>query len=226
LRFSCCGVGLSAIPALAGASLIIAVDRTEAKRELARAFGATGARLRRTPSRPCALTGGRGGLRIRHRAARGAGAVPAVRPGGTLVLAGIAPMGSTTNFPGTADATGSGSSVRTTAALTRPATSRATPLYRAVSSTSAAHLSIRARSAQRGVCHDARRHHCPRPRRSTADEPLADASEEASAPKAPSRVGPTVPELLEQHLRPPAALVVSGVSGGRSSGVPSETCPS
>jgi S-(hydroxymethyl)glutathione dehydrogenase/alcohol dehydrogenase len=105
--FGAGGVGLSAIMGakLAGASPIIAVDRTEEKRDLARAFGATDALVAGpdTVAAVRALTAGRGADCVVE--AIGLPAVQeqcleAVRPGGTLVLAGIAPMGSTTNFPG------------------------------------------------------------------------------------------------------------------------------
>ena len=103
----CGGVGLSILQGakLAGADPIIAIDKNSQKLELARRFGATHALpadadlltgLR-------ALTGGRGadyafeavGLPILQEIALGA-----VRPGGTLVLAGLSPMGSGTNLPG------------------------------------------------------------------------------------------------------------------------------
>ena len=100
------GVGLSTIMAsrLAGASRIIAVDRAPEKEALAHQFGAThvlidpqdlGAEVK-------ALTDGRGadvvfeaiGIPQIQEAC-----LEAVRPGGELVLVGISPMGTGTNFP-------------------------------------------------------------------------------------------------------------------------------
>ena len=103
----CGGVGLNILQgaALCGAETIIAVDRTAAKMDLARLFGAT----------HTVLAGDHVGEAVRDlTAGRGADfvfeaiGVPAVqemalemvRPGGTLVLVGIAPMGTATNFPG------------------------------------------------------------------------------------------------------------------------------
>jgi S-(hydroxymethyl)glutathione dehydrogenase/alcohol dehydrogenase len=105
--FGAGGVGLSMIMAarLAGATTIVAVDAKASKLALAREFGATDlleagaaatAEIRR-------LTGGRGA----DYAFEAVG-VPAVqeqcfeaaRPGGTVVLAGLSPMGSETNLPG------------------------------------------------------------------------------------------------------------------------------
>lgn len=103
----CGGVGLSAMlgAALAGAHPIIAVDQHPAKLEMALQFGAThgvlaGNDLLRDIR---ALTGGRGadvafecvGLPQLQEIALGT-----IRPGGTLVLAGLSPMGSATNLPG------------------------------------------------------------------------------------------------------------------------------
>jgi S-(hydroxymethyl)glutathione dehydrogenase / alcohol dehydrogenase len=105
--FGAGGVGLSAIMGaqLAGASRIIAVDRTEAKQRLARELGATDALLAGpdTVDQIRALTSGRGADYVFE--AIGIPAVQeqclsAVRPGGTLVLAGISAMGSGTNLPG------------------------------------------------------------------------------------------------------------------------------
>lgn len=105
--FGAGGVGLSTIMAarLAGASTIIAVDRTETKCAIARACGATDALLSgpQVPEAIRALTGGRGADYVFE-----AVGIPAlqeqclecVRPGGTLVLSGISPMGSGTNLPG------------------------------------------------------------------------------------------------------------------------------
>jgi S-(hydroxymethyl)glutathione dehydrogenase / alcohol dehydrogenase len=105
--FGAGGVGLSIVlgAQLAGAAQIIAVDRTEAKRELALSFGATDTLLAGADvvAAVRALTAGRGADYVFE--AIGLPAVQeqcleAARPGGTVVLAGIAPMGSATNLPG------------------------------------------------------------------------------------------------------------------------------
>lgn len=105
--FGAGGVGLNIIMAaqLAGASRIIAVDRAEAKCDIARQFGATDVLLAgpQTNQTIRALTEGRGADYVFE--AIGAPAVQeqcldAARPGGTVVLAGLAPMGSSTNLPG------------------------------------------------------------------------------------------------------------------------------
>jgi S-(hydroxymethyl)glutathione dehydrogenase/alcohol dehydrogenase len=101
------GVGLSAVlgAKLAGASRIIGVDREAEKAPLAEALGVT-----------CFLSAGEDTVsRIREETeGRGADTVieatgipqvqekslEAARPGGTVVLSGLAPMGSGTNFPG------------------------------------------------------------------------------------------------------------------------------
>ncbi len=105
--FGAGGVGLSIIMAakLAGASRIIAVDRTATKGQLAREFGATDA-LTAGPDVPAAIRGlteGRGADYVFE--AIGIPAVQeqsfeAMRPGGILVLVGLSPMGSGTNLPG------------------------------------------------------------------------------------------------------------------------------
>jgi S-(hydroxymethyl)glutathione dehydrogenase/alcohol dehydrogenase len=105
--FGCGGVGLSILQGarLCGAQTVIAIDKHPAKLDTARRFGATHAVL----SGPDALdsvrsaTGGRGvdvafeavGVPSVQEAA-----LDAVRPGGTLVLAGLAPAGTGTNLPG------------------------------------------------------------------------------------------------------------------------------
>jgi S-(hydroxymethyl)glutathione dehydrogenase / alcohol dehydrogenase len=105
--FGAGGVGLNIIMGarLAGAGRIIAVDRTEAKRQMACAFGATDALLvdADTVEAIKAMTAGRGADYVFE--AIGVPAVQeqglaAVRPGGTLVLVGITPMESSTNLPG------------------------------------------------------------------------------------------------------------------------------
>jgi S-(hydroxymethyl)glutathione dehydrogenase/alcohol dehydrogenase len=101
------GIGLNIIMGakLAGASRIIAVDTHEAKADMALAFGATDVLM----AGPDAIDAIR-----RMTAGRGADYVfeaiglpqvqeeclAATRPGGTVVLAGVAPMGSSTNLPG------------------------------------------------------------------------------------------------------------------------------
>jgi S-(hydroxymethyl)glutathione dehydrogenase/alcohol dehydrogenase len=105
--FGAGGVGLSIIMGahLAGASRIIVVDRAPAKLELARSFGATDALLGGPQVNEAIrdLTSGRGADYVFE--AIGIPAVQeqcldAARPGGTIVLAGISPMGSGTNLPG------------------------------------------------------------------------------------------------------------------------------
>ncbi len=104
--YGCGGAGLNILQgaALCGAETIIAVDRVPAKMELARTFGATHTLMAGddTIQSIRELTNGRGadyvfeaiGLpSVQEEALR------AVRPGGTLVLVGLAPMGTATNFP-------------------------------------------------------------------------------------------------------------------------------
>jgi len=107
----CGGVGLNVIQgaALCGASVIVAVDVNEKKSDLARKFGAThfvlahGRDGHATLAEARALTGGRGA----DHAFEAVGvpalqelAFEAARPGGTVTLAGLSPMGSSTNLPG------------------------------------------------------------------------------------------------------------------------------
>ncbi len=105
--FGAGGVGLSMVMGakLAGATRIVVVDRARAKMELSKTFGATHALPagKEIIERVRALTGGRGADYVFD--ATGIPAVQeqcldAARPGGTVVLAGLAPMGSATNFPG------------------------------------------------------------------------------------------------------------------------------
>jgi Zn-dependent alcohol dehydrogenase len=105
--FGAGGVGLSVIMGarLAGASQIIAIDTKAAKMAMAKEFGATDAILadKNTPAIIRKMTSGRGADYVFE--AVGIPSVQeqslaAVRPGGTLVLAGISPMGSETNLPG------------------------------------------------------------------------------------------------------------------------------
>jgi S-(hydroxymethyl)glutathione dehydrogenase/alcohol dehydrogenase len=104
--FGCGGVGLSILQGakIAGAEKIIAVDRSEAKRDLALRMGATDFVLANgeTNSSIRRLTDGRGADWVFE--AIGVpkvqeDALEAVRPGGGLVLVGLAPMGTATNFP-------------------------------------------------------------------------------------------------------------------------------
>lgn len=100
------GVGLCAIMGakIAGVSRIIAIDSVPSKLEMARQLGATDlVSSEEAVTRIRALTGGRGadfviecvGLpKLQEEC------LEAIRPGGTVILAGISPMGSGTNFPG------------------------------------------------------------------------------------------------------------------------------
>jgi NDMA-dependent alcohol dehydrogenase len=105
--FGAGGVGLNIIMGakLAGAGCIIAVDRSEVKGNLAKTFGATEALLAGADTVEAirSLTGGRGAdyvfEAIDHPAVQEQ-CFEAVRPGGVLILVGIAPTGSVTNFPG------------------------------------------------------------------------------------------------------------------------------
>lgn len=105
--FGAGGVGLSIIlgACLAGASRIIAVDRVQAKCDMALEFGATHTVIAgpETNDSIRSLTDGRGADYVFE--AIGIPAVQeqcldAARPGGTIVLAGVSPMGSSTNLPG------------------------------------------------------------------------------------------------------------------------------
>lgn len=101
------GIGLSIIMGakLVGASRIVAVDTNDAKGDLARAFGATDFLLAgpETVAAIRGMTEGRGadyvfeaiGLpRVQEEC------LAAARPGGTVILAGVAPMDSQTNLLG------------------------------------------------------------------------------------------------------------------------------
>jgi S-(hydroxymethyl)glutathione dehydrogenase / alcohol dehydrogenase len=105
--FGCGGVGLSIIAGakLCGAQTIIAIDKAPAKMEMARQSGATYTFLSDVNVIEAVreATDGRG---VDH-AFEAVGlpslqelALEAVRPGGTLVLAGLSPMGTGTNLPG------------------------------------------------------------------------------------------------------------------------------
>ena len=101
------GVGLSVVMGahLAGAVPLMAIDTVSARAGVATALGATHFLTTgpETVSAICNLTEGRGADYVFD--ATGVPAVQeecldAVRPGGTVVLAGLAPMGSNTNLPG------------------------------------------------------------------------------------------------------------------------------
>lgn len=103
----CGGVGLNILQGavLCGANPIIAVDLNEAKMQLARQFGATHTFYSDEHVLEAIrdLTGGRGA----DHSFEAVGipklqelALDAARPGGTIVLAGLSPMGSATNLPG------------------------------------------------------------------------------------------------------------------------------
>jgi len=105
--FGAGGIGLSIMMGaqLAGACRIIAVDRAKSKCEMALEFGATDALLAGADTNDAIreLTAGRGADYVFE--AIGLPAVQeqcldAVRPGGTLVLVGVSPMGTGTNLPG------------------------------------------------------------------------------------------------------------------------------
>ncbi len=101
------GVGLNIImgAALCGADPIIAVDTNSSKMEIAREFGATHTLYSddSTIGQIQKITGGRGadhvfesvGLTFLQE-----NALEATRPGGTLTLVGLTPVGSGTNLPG------------------------------------------------------------------------------------------------------------------------------
>lgn len=101
------GVGAAALMGarLAGAARVIAVDPSASRREAALAWGATDAvdAGPRAAEEVRARTGGRGadvtveavGIPAVQEAA-----YDAARPGGRVVLAGLAPVGSSTNLPG------------------------------------------------------------------------------------------------------------------------------
>lgn len=105
--FGCGGVGLNILQgaALCGAEQIIAVDTNVTKMELARWFGATHTLYsdESVVERVRELTGGRGADHSFEAVGIPAlqeTAFAAARPGGTVVLAGLSAMGSSTNLPG------------------------------------------------------------------------------------------------------------------------------
>lgn len=103
----CGGVGLSILQgaALCGAGTIIAVDTNPAKMALARSMGATQALINDAGLLESVrgLTHGRGADHVFEAVGIPAlqeSALQLVRPGGTVVLAGLSAMGSGTNLPG------------------------------------------------------------------------------------------------------------------------------
>jgi len=105
--FGCGGIGLNIVQgaALSGAYPIIAVDTNAAKMELARQFGATHTLISDgdTIASIRALTDGRGCDHVFEAVGLPAVqelALEAARPGGSLILVGLAPMGTGTNLPG------------------------------------------------------------------------------------------------------------------------------
>jgi S-(hydroxymethyl)glutathione dehydrogenase/alcohol dehydrogenase len=105
--FGAGGVGLSIIMGarLAGASRIIAVDRSEAKGDLAQAFGATHVLMAgpSTVDEIKRLTGNRGAdftFEAIGIPAVQEESLAATRPGGMVIFVGLSAMGSSTNLPG------------------------------------------------------------------------------------------------------------------------------
>jgi NDMA-dependent alcohol dehydrogenase len=105
--YGCGGIGLNILQgaALCGASTIIAVDSNPMKMEIARDFDATHTLMadQHTVQAVRDLTGGRGADHVFEAVGVPAvqeAALEAVRPGGTLTLVGLSPMGSGTNLPG------------------------------------------------------------------------------------------------------------------------------
>lgn len=101
------GIGLNIVQGalLCGASTIITVDTNQSKMQTARDFGATHALIAGGDSLEAIrdLTGGRGADHVFEAVGLPAvqeTAFEAVRPGGTLTLVGLSPMGSGTNLPG------------------------------------------------------------------------------------------------------------------------------
>jgi S-(hydroxymethyl)glutathione dehydrogenase/alcohol dehydrogenase len=104
--YGCGGVGLSILQGarIAGAAPIIAVDRAAGKRDLSISMGADAFVIasERTADEIRVMTGGRGADWVFEAIGVPAvqeTALDAVRPGGGLVLVGLAPMGTATNFP-------------------------------------------------------------------------------------------------------------------------------
>ncbi|MGD2156317.1 MAG: Zn-dependent alcohol dehydrogenase [Anaerolineales bacterium] len=104
--FGAGGVGLCIIMGaqLAGAGKVIAVDKTQGKLKLAREFGANHELISgaNTNNAIRSLTSGRGADYVFDAVGMPSlqeECLDAVRPGGSLVLAGLAPMDSNTRFP-------------------------------------------------------------------------------------------------------------------------------
>lgn len=105
--WGCGGVGLNVLQgaALAGAYPIIAIDNNPTKLEMTGRFGATHTLPAGTQAIEAIqqLTAGRGAdhlFEVTGLPAVQEQAMEAVRPGGTLTLVGLSPMGSPTNLPG------------------------------------------------------------------------------------------------------------------------------
>jgi S-(hydroxymethyl)glutathione dehydrogenase / alcohol dehydrogenase len=105
--FGCGGIGLNILQGafLSGAATIIAVDTNAAKMQIARDFDATHTLManEHTADAIRELTDGRGADHVFEAVGVPAvqeAALEAVRPGGTLTLVGLSPMGSGTNLPG------------------------------------------------------------------------------------------------------------------------------
>ncbi len=101
------GVGLNIImgASLCGADPIIAIDTNSSKMEIAREFGATHSLYSddQAVAEIQSLTGGRGADHVFESVGLTAlqeAAFEATRPGGTLTLVGLTPVGSNTNLPG------------------------------------------------------------------------------------------------------------------------------
>lgn len=101
------GIGLNVLQgaALCGASTIISVDTNPSKMDMALTFGATHTLMsdNQTLTAIRDLTGGRGADHVFEAVGVPAVqeiALEAVRPGGTLSLVGLSPMGTGTNLPG------------------------------------------------------------------------------------------------------------------------------
>jgi NDMA-dependent alcohol dehydrogenase len=105
--FGCGGVGLSIVQGavLSGAEIIVAVDTNHRKMEIAKEFGATHTLIsdQQTIAKLRKITSGRGSDHVFEAVGIPAlqeTALEAVRPGGTLILAGLSAMGTGTNLPG------------------------------------------------------------------------------------------------------------------------------
>ena len=101
------GVGLNIImgAVMCGADPVIAIDTNSSKMEIAREFGATHTLYSddATVGQIQALTGGRGADHVFESVGLSQlqeAAFDATRPGGTLTLVGLTPVGSGTNLPG------------------------------------------------------------------------------------------------------------------------------